>query len=183
VLALLFASPSTALRPTLTHNPCPRHVMPSVFEEFAESVWRLPSWQRGAPKAKTIAAAHHQIYCARGTGRRGTLKQRWREARREFYRHRHDVRELIALAPYSFGEPTLGRVAIPPYVVRCETQGYYGASRWRAVNRSSGARGPYQLLPSTYYGVCSSCDWSHVDQDRVAREVWDRSGGSEWACA
>lgn len=118
-----------------------------------------------------------------GPENRNAAKHRWREAKRAFREHRHEVQERIALAPYPFGEPTLARVAIPPYVVRCETRGYYGASRWTAVNASSGARGPYQLLPSTYYGVCSSCDWSHLDQDRAARAVWDRSGGSEWACA
>ena len=99
------------------------------------------------------------------------MKRRWREAKKDYFRHRRYMRELEALTPY-------GPWAIPEYVVMCESGG-----DWSAVNPSSGAAGAYQLLPSTYYGVCRSCNWSHLDQHRAARAVWERSGGSEWVCA
>jgi len=99
------------------------------------------------------------------------MQRTWRRDEKAFYEHRAYMLELEALTPY-------GPWSIPEYVVMCESGG-----DWGAVNSSSGATGAYQLLPSTYYGVCTSCDWSHIDQDRAARIVWLRSGGSEWACA
>lgn len=98
----------------------------------------------------------------------------WARDHRAFAAHRKEKfaqRRLDALTPY-------GEWAIPGYVVDCESGG-----DWGAVNPSSGARGPYQLLPSTYYGVCVTCDWSEEDQHRAAAAVWARSGGSEWVCA
>lgn len=187
VLALLFASPSTALRPTLTHNPCPRHVSPSAFQEFAESVWRLPSWERGPPKATTIAAAHHQIYCARGTGHRGLLKHWWREAKRAFYEHRAyklrwgdcsdsgPVPDCIHGAALTYG-------ADEGWMLRVS----YCESRWDrfAVNGSSGSTGLFQFIPSTWkttpFG--SKSIWSAKWQSLAAAwmEIHGRAG--EWVC-
>lgn len=71
-----------------------------------------------------------------------------------------------------------GRWAIPESIVMCESGGDYNV-----VNGSSGARGAYQLLPSTYYGNGGDGSWSPADQDRVAARVWDGGAGrSQWAC-
>lgn len=71
-----------------------------------------------------------------------------------------------------------GRWAIPAAIVMCESGGNYGA-----VNSSSGARGAYQLMPSTYYGHGGDGSWSPSDQDRVAARVWNGGAGrSQWAC-
>lgn len=80
------------------------------------------------------------------------------------------------MTPYA--GPNGTRWAIPWYVVACESGG-----DWGAYNASSGATGPYQMLPSTYAGVCETCDWSKPDQHLAASRVWARSGGGEWSCA
>lgn len=71
-----------------------------------------------------------------------------------------------------------GRWAIPASIVMCESGGNYNA-----VNPSSGARGAYQLLPSTYYSYGGDGSWSPADQDRVAAKVWAGGAGrGQWVC-
>ena len=71
-----------------------------------------------------------------------------------------------------------GRWAIPASIVMCESHGNYNA-----VNPSSGARGAYQLMPSTYYANGGDGSWSPADQDRVAARVWNGGAGrSQWSC-
>jgi hypothetical protein len=72
-----------------------------------------------------------------------------------------------------------GRWSIPSSIVMCESGGDYNA-----VNTSgSGARGAYQLMPSTYYAYGGDGSWSPADQDRVAARVWNGGAGrSQWAC-
>jgi septal ring factor EnvC (AmiA/AmiB activator) len=74
-----------------------------------------------------------------------------------------------------------GPYSIPTYIVMCESGGDYGA-----VNPSSGAGGAYQILPSTwelYGGRGAPQDAPKAEQDRIAGEIWDDSGGSAWVCA
>lgn len=88
---------------------------------------------------------------------------------------RRAIRAYHRLTPYvGLGS----RFAIPVYIVACESGG-----DWNAVNPSSGAFGAYQELPSTYSAYCHSCDGSHMDQHRVARDVWNSVGPGAWACA
>lgn len=96
--------------------------------------------------------------------------------RRLFEQYRASQQEIAKLTPYDCG--SYGSFAIPCYVVDCESH-----FDWNAVNPSSGARSVYQMLPSTYGGVCDTCDWSQPDQHLAASRVWARSGGSEWSCA
>jgi hypothetical protein len=71
-----------------------------------------------------------------------------------------------------------GKWSIPSSIVMCESGGDYGA-----VNSSSGARGAYQLLPSTYYSHGGDGSWSPADQDRVAARVWNGGAGrGQWVC-
>ena len=72
-----------------------------------------------------------------------------------------------------------GRWAIPASIVMCESGGDYNA-----INHSgSGARGAYQLMPSTYYANGGDGSWSPADQDRVAARVWNGGAGrGQWAC-
>jgi hypothetical protein len=70
-----------------------------------------------------------------------------------------------------------GKWAIPTYIVMCESGGDYGA-----VNSSSGARGAYQLMPSTYYANGGDGSWSPADQDRVAARVYASQGAAPWVC-
>jgi hypothetical protein len=71
-----------------------------------------------------------------------------------------------------------GRWAIPASIVMCESGGNYNA-----VNGSSGARGAYQLMPSTYAAYGGDGSWSPADQDRVAAKVWAGGAGrGQWSC-
>lgn len=89
-------------------------------------------------------------------------------------------RRYRQVAPYrglSEGDPWLKWLAVPAYVVACETRGYWGHGRWRARN-PSGAIGPYQFL-----------DWPvpwPVDsvRDKLAHHRMAASLGlSNWSCA
>lgn len=66
----------------------------------------------------------------------------------------------------------------PESIAQCESGGSY-----TAVNPSSGARGKWQLLPSTYAANGGDGSWSPADQDRVAARVWAGGAGSnQWVC-
>jgi septal ring factor EnvC (AmiA/AmiB activator) len=74
-----------------------------------------------------------------------------------------------------------GPYSIPTYIVMCESGGNYSA-----LNPSSGAGGAYQILPSTwelYGGQGEPQNAPKAEQDRIAAEIWDDSGGSAWVCA
>jgi len=104
------------------------------------------------------------------------MKARWQAERSAFYARRKAERERLRYTPYE--GPGGSRWAIPYYIVSCESGGDYGA-----VNGSSGARGAYQMMPSTYAAYCSACDWSKADQDRAAYVLYREQGGGPWACA
>jgi hypothetical protein len=71
-----------------------------------------------------------------------------------------------------------GSYSIPESIVQCESGGDYGA-----VNPGSGARGAYQLMPSTYQAYGGDGSWSKADQDRVAAKVWNGGAGrGQWVC-
>src|SRR4051812_39013292 len=70
-----------------------------------------------------------------------------------------------------------GGYSIPRSIVMCESGGNYNA-----VNASSGARGAYQILPSTHASVCPGLGWSPPDQDRCAAKVWAVQGRGAWVC-
>lgn len=175
-LALTGIGARTTAAGDMHHDtPIPAHCTAEAFKSFSAHVWALNHWKRGEPSEKAIQAQRRRLACSRG-GHTRVMRKVWRQNRREYYEWRHYMLELRALTPYDCGSH--GHFAIPCPVVECESE-----YRWSAVNPSSGARSVYQMLPSTYYGVCSSCDWSHMDQHRAAGAVWARSGGSEWVCA
>lgn len=51
---------------------------------------------------------------------------------------------------------------------------------YNAVNPSSGARGKYQIMPSTYAAYGGDGSWSPADQERVAQKIYAATGGSAW---
>lgn len=66
----------------------------------------------------------------------------------------------------------------PESIAQCESGGSY-----TAVNPTSGARGKWQLLPSTYAANGGDGSWSPADQDRVAARVWaGGAGAGQWVC-
>lgn len=66
--------------------------------------------------------------------------------------------------------------AIPTYIVMCESGG-----RWDAYNPSSGASGPYQMLP-LHFGGALAMNQSHEAQHAKAAQLWNGGRGrSHWA--
>ncbi len=78
--------------------------------------------------------------------------------------------------------PTLdyGEWAIPKYIVACETGNTFS---WTAYNSSSGASGPYQLIPA-HFGGELAMNQSRAAQHQKAAELWNGGRGkSHWeAC-
>ncbi len=73
-------------------------------------------------------------------------------------------------------EPATGEWAIPTYIVMCESGG-----RWDAYNPSSGASGPYQMLPM-HFGGELAMNQSRAAQHAKAAELWNGGRGrSHWA--
>lgn len=70
-----------------------------------------------------------------------------------------------------------GAYSIPSYIVQCESGGDYGA-----VNPSSGARGAYQIMPSTWASLCSDLGWDPAGQDACAARVMAVQGRGAWVC-
>jgi len=84
-----------------------------------------------------------------------------------------DRPSLAGVQPHEAG----GGYSIPRGIVMCESGGDYGA-----VNGSSGARGAYQIMPSTHAGICPDLGWSPQDQDQCAARVWAQQGRGAWSC-
>lgn len=72
-----------------------------------------------------------------------------------------------------------GEWAIPRYIVGCETGWTFS---WDSYNSSSGAAGPYQLMPE-HFGD-DARNHSHQEQHNMATRLWDGGrGASNWqAC-
>lgn len=63
----------------------------------------------------------------------------------EHFKLYRSYRQIAPYRGFNEGDPYLEWLAIPAYIVACETNGYRGQGRWFAAN-ASGAVGPYQLL-------------------------------------
>jgi hypothetical protein len=88
----------------------------------------------------------------------------------------------IKYTPYYFGEPGLEYVAIPPYIVECETNGYYGEERWNAAN-PSGAYGPYQIMAMHGRPAPVNSEADKRQHHKIAAHLWATGGESQWECA
>lgn len=124
MLALLLASPTEARRPNTSIGPCPGHsITAKQFAPFADSVWPLSRWQRGKPKATTVAAARGMIECAAGPGHRRAMLRRWQRDRRRFFAKRHHCRS---------GYVVQGRVSV--FGGGLEASGHYTSEPGIALN-------------------------------------------------
>lgn len=86
---------------------------------------------------------------------------------------------LLRGAPLAKEQTVLdyGEWAIPRYIVACETGGTFD---WYAYN-SSGASGPYQLMPMHFDGELAM-NQSRSAQHAKAAELWDGGKGkSHWS--
>lgn len=91
--------------------------------------------------------------------------------------HTHAPRPTVTYPPTTAPPAFLdyGEWAIPRYIVMCESGG-----DWNAIN-SSGASGPYQLMPIHFGGELAMYQ-SRAAQHAKAAELWDDGRGrSHWA--
>ncbi len=173
VLALLYASPSTALRPNTTLNPCVGHeTTAQAFQEFAEKTWRLPRWERPRPRPLVIRAYHLKLQCAAGQGHREAIKHRWATAKHAFYKHRRVQLWRIRVTPYLGGG---GWWALPYSIVVCESGGNYHFTY-----------GAYSILDPAWHAwggkTTHAGEASKREQDRVAHYGWSHYGEGPWEC-
>jgi len=120
-----------------------------------------------------------------GAGHRVATRKEWRHTMAVFHRWEHPPAP-VAPPPtlqqtgsatgssYQYGT---GNYAIPTSIVMCESGGNYNA-----YNPSSGARGAYQILPST--SAAYGCNMATpAGQDDCAARIWNGGAGrSQWAC-
>lgn len=171
LLALLFASPTQALRPQLpTHAPC--FVPLEQFRDFSEQVWEPSRWKRSKPKHVTLVAYRRMLACAGGPGHRAQLRRIWRRQQAGFFEHRRDELWRVRVTPFYGG----GRWwALPYLLVVCESGADY-----------SQTYGAYSILDPAWreWGgqTAHAGEASKREQDRVAHVGWGLYGESAWEC-
>lgn len=102
-------------------------------------------------------------------------RARARKLREGFYLYRR-YRQVAPYRGFSEGDLWLKWLAVPSYIVACETRGYYGQGRWRATNGST--MGPYQFIGWPVPWPVDSA------RDKVAHhEMAAGLSLSNWACA
>jgi hypothetical protein len=94
------------------------------------------------------------------------------------FRRWQSYREVDPYRGFNEGDPYLKWLAVPAYIVSCETKGYRGEGRWHARN-SSGAAGVYQLMP--FWGAPYP---ANTAREKVQNhEIASRLSLGNWACA
>lgn len=149
-------------------------------ESYADRRWRRT---RPLSRRKARAIRYHVACLERRRDRRAitVYAKRRRERLRRWRRFRRVTPE-----PGLAGEGRwLRHLAIPAYVVRCETRGRTGMARYRV--RGGGA-GAYQIQDPTWrnYGgtrFAPTADRaSPTEQATIARSILAVQGPSAWAC-
>jgi hypothetical protein len=106
----------------------------------------------------------------------------------ELRRSRRQLQQLLAAPPIMRSVPV--PPAQPPAGVQTDTNvAALPECTWRpesggdydAVNAASGARGKYQVIPSTHAAHCSDLDWSPSGQEECAARVYAAQGAGAWA--
>lgn len=186
--ALAAALPLSASADPLPGTPGSCDGKPAAFHvkrakaliRIAYDVKRIPDTSPATEAEKRAWREHRR--CVLVANQRasigGYVDERAERYARALRRHRFRTR----FTPYFMGEPGFQWSAIPPYIVECETRGYYGHSRWRAAN-PSGAVGPYQLLgKGAPFPVAGQAD--KRAHHRIAASLWSGgAGASHWVCA
>jgi hypothetical protein len=166
VIALASYATATAAQTTSTAQstraPKPaRTCLLPAFEVFSAKVWAPKRWERGAPPASTIEAAHRRIGCAPTSSHRTAMKRTWKRDRHAFYARRH-----LMLATRC-GSPSCnvrlgwliadGRGISRPEFDGCLVPLWDRESGWdeTAWNSSSGAGGIPQGLPASKMGAAA----------------------------
>ncbi|HYJ22607.1 MAG TPA: transglycosylase family protein [Solirubrobacterales bacterium] len=120
-----------------------------------------------------IQAQRLILYCARGSGERGELRETWRSSKRAYFEHRArklaNRRYLDAITPP-------GAVVLAA-IRSCESGGDY------SINTGNGFYGAYQFTASTWLSVGGSglaSEASPHEQDERAARLYREQGSSPW---
>jgi hypothetical protein len=181
------AGPRTA-NDSLTVNKCHGHPHKHGLRDYERLIAR--SWERedaydDDPRAEwQIDRARHYRRCARGDRVHRLMREASAQARQGYKRWQERIQFRDRYTPYFFGEPTLRWSPIPGYIIRCETNGYYGEQRWFALS-PGGHSGPFQI-DAGLHGVPHPADTRAERRIHIikAAELYDGgAGASHWACA
>ena len=169
---LLFASPTTALRPSTTIDPCILYSdSPASVRSFVEEVWSPDRWRRGDPPAKTIRAWRHKQHCL-PPGWQRALKKRWRELQAAFFDRRRAELRRRRVTPFCSNGTCY---ALPVPLVICESGGNY-----------SFTYGAYSILDAAWRAwggkTAHAGEASKREQDLIAHYGYSRYGESPWEC-
>jgi hypothetical protein len=116
VLALLLVSPTQALRPNTTIDPCgAQQVTAKGFKQFAAKTWRLPAWNASyRPPHRVLTGYQVKLACAAGPGHRKAMRATW-ERRKRRYRRLATSNINHRWAPH--WAPDYSGPKLPPYVI------------------------------------------------------------------
>lgn len=158
--------------------PTPPTCLAQSFKGFSRAAWDIHRWRRGAPDGRTIAEQRRRLGCAPSTSHRKAMKAEWQRDKAAFYVEVH-YRHTAPFPGYSGQGYFLRYLAVPRWIVDCETNGLYGQEKWDALN-SSGAGGPAQLLG---HGQPQPAETAaeRILYWKITADLYASSGTSPWA--
>jgi len=154
-----------ALSP-LTEKAQPTDAQPTDCRQAARVAYALSHWRsdprtlllRGCPPGGYIRRAKARFYL-------------WRAYRR-----------VAPFRGFHEGDPFLRYLAVPRYIVECETRGSHGVGRWLARN-PSGAQGPAQLMPIHAAPNPARTGAQKVRYWHIVHGLYRDYGSAPWECA
>jgi hypothetical protein len=150
--------------------------------KMVRAAWAERKWQDRTPvhNGQREVIRYH-IDCLDLRKDQRAIGRTWAKQRKQFRLWRR-YRRAAPFAGFQGEGRYLRFLAVPAYIVACETNGYSGEGRWYAANPSSGASGPAQLLGwGQPYPADSPSE--KVRYWEIAASVWSSSGSEAWACA
>jgi len=141
------------------------------FSKTVKQTYRLKNWKNG-PKKAAQKRVKKQLKCAASPKAKAKMKKILSE-KKDFFKLYREYRKVATFPGLKEGDLWLTWLSVPAWVVRAETNGYYGQSRWYATN-PSGACGPYQLLGHTSCAINSAKDKlrHHIVAAGLPRGSW-----------
>jgi hypothetical protein len=164
------ATESVPEAPKPLRNNCGRLFTQAQFKKYAGKVYyRTKITKRAGARMKQMVRCQHSPKAER------KMRKLRRELKAARTQRARQARIATSLTPYNCG--SMGRFAIPCYIIACESGG-----SWSAYN-PSGARGPYQFLGwNVPWPVRSEAD--KIAHHRMGARLWaGGSGASHWVCA
>lgn len=162
-------------------DACPLKFSGGQYVQVAKQAWNERKWRDHTPVGPGLQQKSRTMrYCARSRRAARRMAEIWSSYKQQFKlwaRYRYAAPE----EGFTGEGKWLRWLAVPRYIVECETRGYWGEGRWLAIN-PSGANGPAQLLG---HGQPYPADTASekVEYWEIARGLYLAEGGSPWECA